>query len=135
MWYKTAEQRELAKDYIREAFRYDEQSVGVIYGNIEFSDADLSTRRAPKPPEEGAKLLIGEAIVVAHEPTPGERFLLDLGVKDLEILRKVTQDAWMKGGYKPLPTDELDKVIALTGPDVLEKMLRYAHEKGNERVH
>lgn len=127
MWYKTTDQREQAKDYIRAAFQFDQDSVGVVYGEIEFTDADLSKRNAPPPPEQNAKLLVGEAKVVAYKPTRGERFLIDLDTKDLELLRRVTQQAWTKGGYKPLPTDELDKVISLTGPDVLEKMLEYGH--------
>jgi hypothetical protein len=135
IWYKTPEQREQAKDYIREAFRYDEQELGVKYGHVEFKDADLSKDRAPAPPEPGAKLLVGEAPVIGLEPTRGERFVLDLDMKDLNMLRKVTQDAWTRGGLEPLPLDELDKVIAKTAPDVMDKMLQWGHANGIDNTH
>lgn len=60
MWYATPEQREKAREYIKAAFEYDEKEHGAIFSEIEFTDEDPS-RRAPNPPERGAKLLVGKA--------------------------------------------------------------------------
>lgn len=129
IWYKTPEQREQAKRYIQSAFNYDEGTHGLIFGPIVYTDADLNSRRAPKPPEPGAKLLIGEAMVLGVQPTRGEQFVANLDQRDLETLRNLTQKAWMADGSKPLPLDRLDQVIADTAPDVMDKMLRYGHER------
>lgn len=130
LWYKTPEQRAQAEGVIREVFHSDALEGGLIFGPLSFEDADLASRRAPKPPEDGAKLLVGSACVLAISATPGEKFVLDLNAKDLAILRKVTQDAWMKyPSAKPLSVDQIDKVIAETSQDVLEKMLQYAHAR------
>lgn len=130
MWYKTPDQREHAKAYINEIFNYDELTSGLIFGPIVYSDADLNSVRAPEPPEEGAKLLIGEAKIIAIKPTIGEEFVLNLGTKDLNTLREVTQRAWLKyPDNKPMSVDDLDKVIAMTAPDVIDKMLRYDHSE------
>lgn len=130
LWYQTPEQRELAKTAICECFAADGEDHGLVFGPVTFCDADLNSRRAPKPPEEGAKLLLGEATVLGVKPTRGERFVLDLDTKSLNILRKVTQDAWMKvKGSKPLTIDEIDRVIAETSQKTIERMLEYAYEQ------
>lgn len=63
MWYRTAEDREKAKQYIQAAFEYDEQQNDVQFGPVEYYDGDVNGRRFPDPPEHGAKVLVGKARV------------------------------------------------------------------------
>lgn len=133
LWYKTPEQRKQAESVIGEVFAEESQQ-GYIFGPIRFYDADLSARNTPEPPDAETKLLVGEADLLAIVPTRGEKFVLDLDSKDLALLRKLTQEAWLKyPDNKPMPADELDRVISLTAPDVIDKMLRYGHEQS--RLH
>lgn len=130
LWYQTPEQRRLAEEAIGECFQADSADEGIIFGPITFSDMDLNSNRAPTPPEEGAKLLVGEAVAIGVQATTGEKFVLDLDAKDLAKLRQVTQAAWMKvKGSKPLTIDEIDRVIAETSQLTIEKMLQYAYEQ------
>ncbi len=130
LWYQTPEQRRLAQEAISECFQADSDDEGIVFGPITFSDMDLNSNRAPTPPEDGAKLLVGEAVAVGVKPSNGEKFMLDLDAKDLATLRNVTQAAWMRvKGSKPLTIDEIDRVIAETSQITIEKMLQYAYEQ------
>lgn len=130
LWYKTPEQRQKAEQAIREVFSEDAQTLGYVFGELTFYDADLNANNTPEPPEPDCRLLVGEAPLLGFEVSEGERFVLDLDAKDLALLRKLTQEAWLKyPDNKPMPVDELDRVISLTGPDVIEKMLRYGHKQ------
>lgn len=114
LWYSGLEQLAKAQLLIEQAFRFEEEELNVKYDYVKYYAIDL-----PNPPEEGARVLVGESTLIddGFEKFDTYAFTKTLSNSDLERLRQITQKQWLKvhPDAKPLPVQTLDAIIAEEG--------------------
>lgn len=117
LWFKTSEQRAKAAQAIREVFKNEAVEFGVRFGPLSFKVENL-----PNPPEPGARVLIGEAVVTeAGKATPidVQAFKKTVAPSDWKRLQRATLAAYRRAfpGAPDLPLHNIDQLIAGQGLD------------------
>ena len=93
LWFKGHEQMKAAEQIILNTFMGEARHFNIKFGDIHFHVVDL-----PNPPEPGAKILMGESVIVCDgfERIDTHAFIRTLSPSDLRRLREATQKAWKK---------------------------------------
>lgn len=120
-WFKHDWERIQTELQIKEVFDEEADSCGWIYGPVEYREDTERARVLPKPFED-ARLLVGEARVVAlrHVGKIDLYFLTELEPSELKMLRELTLKAYRRNfpGAPDLPLHNIDQLIAVHGPRI-----------------
>lgn len=131
MWYRNPKEKKACRLAIMR--HISQASEAMILAPIEWSELSPEHERCPEPPpdaERGIMLLVGEAEVKEIKDVPNKnRFVDQLGPKDLLLIRNITRSIYMgyNQGEDTLSDDECDLLIETMGPDAAVKTMREMH--------
>lgn len=124
LWFKD-KHRKQAEKYLKSVFDSDTEEYGVIFSSIRFLEV---YNHQLIPPEPDAKILMAEAVVNGFKSVKSDdmNFLMDLDSKNLNLLRDITQNAYLKlnPSKPPLPLDKLDNLVGRIGYETADRLLR-----------
>lgn len=123
---ESKEQRSAFEREVTDVIDLTCQNNGFIHGEVRFTLKHPYDDRVPEVPEHikgtQARLLVAEADIIAKAIESRSTFISNLEKKDLQALRKITKQVYLKKGHL-LNDGQADQVIEILGPETAYDML------------